>query len=86
MYDVTWPQNNENQKRGTYYDIIVHSEKNTAFSLCRFKDKEEGQKRFDQYKAAYTKTLLGQEFEEPDNENNLPLKTAINRKWNMVAR
>ena len=45
-----------------------------------------GKKRFDQYKAAYTKTLLGQEFEEPDNENNLPLKTANNRKWNMVAR
>ena len=35
----------------TYYDIIVHSEKNTAFSLCRFKDKEEAQKRFNQYKS-----------------------------------
>ena len=33
-----------------FYDIIVHSEKNSAFSLCRFNDKEEAKNRFDQYK------------------------------------
>ena len=34
-----------------FYDIIVHSEKNTAFSLCRFNDKEEARKRFNEYKS-----------------------------------
>ena len=45
-----------------------------------------GKRRFENYKAAYTKTLLGEEVEQPENENNLPLKKANNRKWNNEAR
>ena len=43
-----------------------------------------GKRRFKNYKSAFTRTLRGEQFEQPENENNLPLK--INRKWNDTAR